>query len=88
MGLIDSLLGSVLGGEDKQKALAKLVGDLVTNNSSGQGLAGLVQQFQQKGMGDLVNSWVSTGENKQSAPNRSNRRWAVSKSSSLPGRRA
>jgi uncharacterized protein YidB (DUF937 family) len=65
MGLIDSLLGSVLGGEDKQKALAKLVGDLVTNNSSGQGLAGLVQQFQQKGMGDLVNSWVSTGENKQ-----------------------
>jgi uncharacterized protein YidB (DUF937 family) len=24
-----------------------------------------VQQFQQKGMGDLVNSWVSTGENKQ-----------------------
>lgn len=65
MGLIDSLLGSVLGGDDKQKALAKLVGDLVTNNSSGQGLAGLVQQFQQKGMGDLVNSWVSTGENKE-----------------------
>lgn len=65
MGLLDTLIGSVLGGGDKQNALAKLVGDLVTNNPSGQGLAGLVQQFQQKGMGDLVNSWVSTGENKE-----------------------
>jgi uncharacterized protein YidB (DUF937 family) len=64
MGLLDTLLGSIRG-EDKQSALAKFVGDLVTNHSSGQGLAGLVQQFQQKGMGDLVNSWVSTGQNKE-----------------------
>jgi uncharacterized protein YidB (DUF937 family) len=67
MGLIDTLLGSVLGG-NKQGALAKIVGDLVTNNPSGQGLEGLVKQFQQKGMGDLVNSWVSTGQNKEITP--------------------
>lgn len=69
MGLLDTVLGSVLGGGDKQNALAKIVGDLITNNSSGQGgLAGLVQQFQKQGMGDLVNSWVSTGENKEISP--------------------
>ena len=65
MGLLDTVIGSVLGGGNKQDALAKLVGDLITNNPSGQGLAGLVQQFQQKGMGDLINSWVSTGQNQQ-----------------------
>jgi uncharacterized protein YidB (DUF937 family) len=67
MGLFDSLLGSALGG-DRQNALAKFVGDLVTNHSSGQGLAGLVQQFEQNGMGDLINSWVSTGQNKEISP--------------------
>src|SRR4029434_101352 len=68
MGLLDTVIGSVLGGGNKQDALAKLVGDLVTNHSSGQGLQGLVQQFQKNGMGDLVNSWISTGENKEISP--------------------
>ncbi|MEK6634508.1 MAG: YidB family protein, partial [Nitrospirota bacterium] len=27
------------------------------------GLAGLVQTFQKNGLGDIVNSWVSTGKN-------------------------
>ncbi len=27
------------------------------------GLSGLVQAFQQKGLGDIVSSWISTGEN-------------------------
>jgi uncharacterized protein YidB (DUF937 family) len=62
MGLLDSLLGSVLGG-DKSNVLAKLAGDFISNHSSGSGLAGLVQQFQQKGFGDIVSSWVGTGQN-------------------------
>jgi uncharacterized protein YidB (DUF937 family) len=28
------------------------------------GLGGLIKQFQQKGLGDVVDSWVSTGKNK------------------------
>ena len=63
MGLFDSLLGSVLGGNQNNNALAQLASGLITNHGSGQGLAGLVQQFQQKGLGDLVQSWVGTGQN-------------------------
>jgi uncharacterized protein YidB (DUF937 family) len=32
------------------------------------GLGGLIKQFQQKGLGDVVDSWVSTGTNKNVAP--------------------
>jgi uncharacterized protein YidB (DUF937 family) len=32
------------------------------------GLGGLIKQFQQKGLGDVVDSWVSTGRNKNVAP--------------------
>jgi uncharacterized protein YidB (DUF937 family) len=31
------------------------------------GLGGLIKQFQQKGLGDVVDSWVSTGKNKNVA---------------------
>ena len=62
MSLFDSLLSSVLGG-DKTPVLAQLAGQLINQHGSGQGLAGLVQQFQQNGLGDLVQSWVGTGQN-------------------------
>ncbi|HET7210337.1 MAG TPA: YidB family protein [Methyloceanibacter sp.] len=32
------------------------------------GLGGLIKQFQQKGLGDTVDSWISTGKNKNVAP--------------------
>ena len=32
------------------------------------GLGGLIKQFQQKGLGEVVDSWVSTGRNKNVAP--------------------
>jgi uncharacterized protein YidB (DUF937 family) len=32
------------------------------------GLGGLIKQFQQKGLGDVVDSWVSTGKNKNVGP--------------------
>ncbi len=63
MGLFDSLLGSVLGGGDKQQMLMSLASNLITNHSSGQGLAGLVQQFENAGMGQAVQSWVGSGPN-------------------------
>jgi len=32
------------------------------------GLGGLVKQFQQKGLGDVIDSWVNRGQNKSVAP--------------------
>jgi len=32
------------------------------------GLGGLIKQFQQKGLGDTVDSWIATGKNKDVAP--------------------
>jgi uncharacterized protein YidB (DUF937 family) len=32
------------------------------------GLGGLIKQFQQKGLGDTVDSWIATGKNKNVAP--------------------
>ena len=68
MGLFDSLLGSVLGGGDKQNALVQIATSLITNHSSGNGLAGLAQQFDQQGLGHLMQSWIGTGENQAITP--------------------
>jgi uncharacterized protein YidB (DUF937 family) len=65
MGLFDEIVGSVLGGGDKSQALARIAGKLVTGSEgTGDGLAKLVQQFQQRGMSDVVGSWVGTGQNR------------------------
>lgn len=63
MGLFDTLLGSVLGGGDKTQLLTNLATSLITNHSSGQGLGGLVQQFESAGLGHIVQSWIGTGQN-------------------------
>ena len=68
MGLLDSLLGSVLSGGDKQNALVQIATSLITNHSSGNGLAGLAQQFDQQGLGHLMQSWIGTGENHAITP--------------------
>ena len=68
MGMLDSLLGSVLGGGDKQNALVQIATNLIANNSSGNGLAGLAQQFEQQGLGHLMQSWIGTGANQPITP--------------------
>ncbi len=72
MGLLDSLLSSVLGGGNtsggQQNALVQLATSLIINHSSGNGLAGLAQQFDQQGLGHLMQSWIGTGENHAISP--------------------
>ncbi|EDY21922.1 protein of unknown function DUF937 [Chthoniobacter flavus Ellin428] len=63
MGLFDSLLGSVLGGGDKTQILTSLASSLIADHSSGQGLGGLLQQFESAGLGHVVQSWVGSGQN-------------------------
>ena len=69
MGLLDSILGSVLGGgaSGQQSPIAQIAMQLLSGAGSsgrgGGGLGALIQQFQKAGLGDAVNSWVSTGQN-------------------------
>lgn len=63
MGLFDQVVGALAGGQSGgNAALLESVMQLVNNPQTG-GLAGLVQSFQQGGLGEIVNSWVSTGQN-------------------------
>lgn len=76
MGLLDGILGQMMGGQSAGSGLAGLVsnpqilgalaGLLSTRDASiggSGGLAGLVSAFQQKGLGDMMSSWISTGPN-------------------------
>lgn len=72
MGLLDGLagqvLGSVLGGGQQQGAQAPggaLLQVAMNLLQQPGGLAGLLQQFQNAGLGDAASSWVGTGQNAQ-----------------------
>ena len=62
MGILDSIAGQILGGGNAQDNVVNAIVSMLGNKQTG-GLAGLVQQFAGKGLGDIVNSWVSTGKN-------------------------
>jgi len=63
MGLLDGLenqaLSSMLGGNSSPLAAGIL--QMIQNQPGG--LAGLVQQFHNNGLGGVVSSWVGTGQN-------------------------
>ncbi|MBP5985600.1 MAG: DUF937 domain-containing protein [Azonexus sp.] len=62
MGLLDSVVGALAGGQSGgNSGLVDVVMQLINNQPGG--LGGLVQSFQQGGLGNIVNSWVSTGQN-------------------------
>ena len=62
MGLLDSVVGALAGGQSGGgNDLVGVVMQLI--NQQPGGLAGLVQSFQQGGLAEIVNSWVSTGQN-------------------------
>ena len=64
MGLLDSVLGSLSQGGSGSggNPLLETVLSMVNNPDTG-GLAGLLQKFQEHGLGDVADSWVSTGKN-------------------------
>ena len=66
MSFLEGILGQVsgmLGGTST--APSGLIGSVLNmvNTSQPGGLTGLVQQFKDKGLGETVQSWVSTGPN-------------------------
>lgn len=92
MGLLDSVLGSVLNGgqpssqqpgANAEGGLGGLLGALASNpqllqvimgllmgsqgrsaQAQGGPLGGLVEQFNQAGLGDVLGSWIGTGQNR------------------------
>ena len=63
MGLLDQVVGAMAGGQSGgNNELLETVMKMVSDPQNG-GLQGLIQSFQQGGLGDIVNSWVSNGQN-------------------------
>ena len=75
MGLLDSVLGAALGGQQGGQApgaggldpqmLMGLVNQLLNNAG---GLSGLMAKLQQGGLAEVAASWVSTGANQPVSP--------------------
>jgi uncharacterized protein YidB (DUF937 family) len=80
MGLLESVLGSALGGGAPQQggggALMSVIAAMLANGQPGAGagggmgggLAGLIEQFQRSGQGDVISSWIGTGQNQDISP--------------------
>lgn len=84
MGLLDSIVGALGqgqgGGSGGNAALLNMVVGMLANGGgsgaagagaaggSGNGLGALVEQFTRGGLGDVVGSWVSTGQNLPVSP--------------------
>ncbi len=66
MGLFDSIIAGVkehsgLGGNKAGGLVAALLG--IIADPKGGGFSGFLDKFRNAGMGDLVSSWISTGDN-------------------------
>ena len=60
MGLFDGVLGGLVGG-----AMASVVSSVLEQHG---GVQGVVNQFEQNGLGPTVRSWVGTGANAPISP--------------------
>ena len=60
MGLLDGILGGVVGGE-----MVSVVNSLIERHG---GVQGIVDQFQRQGLGGTIQSWVGTGQNQSISP--------------------
>jgi uncharacterized protein YidB (DUF937 family) len=63
MGLFDSVVSAVSSHVQQQGGMANVLSDLLANNGELGGLGGLVARFNQAGLGDVVSSWIGSGEN-------------------------
>lgn len=66
MGSFDGLVGQVLGGLGQNHGASEDMVQHVLGMLGGQGGSGLtqlMQVFQSKGLGDVIGSWVGTGQN-------------------------
>lgn len=60
MGILDGLVGGLVGGE-----MATIVNHLIEQHG---GVQGIISQLQQQGFGETVQSWIGTGANQAISP--------------------
>jgi uncharacterized protein YidB (DUF937 family) len=64
VSLLDDVLREVGGGADpSHHSLATDLMGMLSGGGMSKGLGGLVDMFNQRGLGDVVGSWISTGKN-------------------------
>lgn len=81
MGLLDGLLGAISStqgepgqtNDPKARLIQAALSMLTSQSGAGMagaegGLGGLLSKFQAAGLGDVVNSWVSNGQNQAISP--------------------
>ena len=79
MSLLGSIMGGLMGGQSQQQQpspVANIVSSLLSGGGgaaqgapgSGGGLTGLLSQFSQAGLGNVAQSWVSSGPNQSVSP--------------------
>ena len=84
MGLLDSLMG-LFGGKGGSSQIMSVLGDLV---ESAGGPQGIMNKLEAAGLGDKLQSWIGTGENKPISGPRSSRPSGPTRSGRPPRRRA
>jgi uncharacterized protein YidB (DUF937 family) len=66
MGLFDEVAGGLLkhvfSGQDAQGGMLEVIMGLLKGSESG-GVQGLVETFNEKGLGEVMSSWIGKGEN-------------------------
>jgi len=60
MGLLDGVLGGIVGA-----GMVSVVNGIIEQHG---GLSGVVNQFEQNGLGSTVKSWIGTGPNQPISP--------------------
>ena len=82
MGLLDSVIGGLLNNHPNAGPMQSILGSILAGGqgsqgqaypgqgypAQGAGLPGLVQAFTRAGMGNVIGSWVSQGQNQPIAP--------------------
>lgn len=66
MGLFDSVLGAVSSQLQEQVGggnLTQVLGNLLANNGELGGLQGMMEKFNQAGLGNVLSSWIGSGSN-------------------------
>ena len=78
MGLLDSVLGGLMGGGNNNQSspMMGVLGSLLGGGNqggagqgnAGGGIGGLLQQFEGAGLGHIAQSWVGNGPNQSVSP--------------------
>ncbi len=71
MGLLDEILkecAGAAGAADSNRTIATELAGMLSGGGMSKGLGSLVDLFIQRGLGDVVSSWISTGRNLPVSP--------------------